>query len=85
MRIRHCAALNIYGDQRDSLALLTTAAQAYAQDNQEALDLALYGHAVAEDPQVRTPFMVNLTVLRSRIPTKADILPGAGRRVPAAL
>ena len=34
--------------------------QAYAQDNQEALDLALMAYAVAEDPEVRTPFMVNL-------------------------
>ena len=36
---------NIYGDQRDSLALL---------------DLALLAYAVAEDPAVLTPFMVNL-------------------------
>jgi pyruvate ferredoxin oxidoreductase alpha subunit len=52
---------NIYGDQRDSLALLDHGwIQAYAQDNQEALDLALMAYAVAEDPAVRTPFMVNL-------------------------
>ncbi len=52
---------NIYGDQRDSLALLDHGwIQAYAQDNQEALDLALMAYAVAEDPEVRTPFMVNL-------------------------
>ena len=52
---------NIYGDQRDSLALLDHGwMQAYAQDNQEALDLALMAYAVAEDPEVRTPFMVNL-------------------------
>ena len=52
---------NIYGDQRDSLALLDHGwVQAYAQDNQEALDLALMAYAVAEDPKVRTPFMVNL-------------------------
>ncbi|WP_294166738.1 transketolase C-terminal domain-containing protein [uncultured Senegalimassilia sp.] len=52
---------NIYGDQRDSLALLDHGwVQAYAQDNQEALDLALTAYAVAEDPEVRTPFMVNL-------------------------
>lgn len=52
---------NIYGDQRDSLALLDHDwVQAYAQDNQEALDLALMAYAVAEDPEVRTPFMVNL-------------------------
>ena len=52
---------NIYGEQRDSLALLDHGwVQAYAQDNQEALDLALMAYAVAEDPKVRTPFMVNL-------------------------
>lgn len=52
---------NIYGDQRDSLALLDHGwIQAYAQDNQEALDLALLAYAVAEDPQVSTPFMANL-------------------------
>ena len=52
---------NIYGDQRDSLALLDHGwVQAYAQDNQEALDLALMAYAVAEDPEIRTPFMVNL-------------------------
>ena len=43
---------NIYGDQRDSLALLDHGwVQAYAQDNQEALDLALMAYAVAEDPR----------------------------------
>ena len=34
--------------------------QAYAQDNQEPLDLALMAYAVAQDPKFRTPFMVNL-------------------------
>ena len=52
---------NIYGDQRDSLALLDHGwIQAYAENNQEALDLALMAYAVAEDPAVLTPFMVNL-------------------------
>lgn len=52
---------NIYGDQRDSLALLDHGwIQVYAQDNQEALDLALMAYAVAEDSAVRTPVMVNL-------------------------
>ena len=52
---------NIYGDQRDSLALLDHGwIQVYAEDNQEALDLALMAYAVAEDPQVMTPVMVNL-------------------------
>ena len=52
---------NIYGDQRDSLALLDHGwIQVYAEDNQEALDLALMAYAVAEDARVRTPVMVNL-------------------------
>lgn len=52
---------NIYGDQRDSISLLDHGwIQVYAQDNQEALDLALLAYAVAEDPQVLTPVMVNL-------------------------
>lgn len=52
---------NIYGDQRDSLSLLDHGwIQVYAQDNQEALDLALMSYAVAEDPRVNTPVMVNL-------------------------
>ena len=52
---------NIYGDQRDSLALLDHGwIQAYVENNQEALDMALMAYAVAEDPRVATPFMVNL-------------------------
>ncbi len=52
---------NIYGDQRDALSLLDHGwIQAFAQDAQEALDLALMAYVVAEDPTVRTPFMVNL-------------------------
>ncbi len=52
---------NIYGDQRDSLALLDHGwIQAYAENNQEALDLALMAYAVAEDPEVSMPVMVNL-------------------------
>lgn len=52
---------NIFGDQRDSLALLDHGwIQAYAQDNQEALDMALMAYAIAEDKAVRTPVMVNL-------------------------
>ena len=47
---------NIYGDQRDSLSLLDHGwIQVYAENNQEALDLALMAYAVAEDPAVRTP------------------------------
>lgn len=52
---------NIYGDQRDSLGLLDQGwIQVYAQDNQEALDLALMAYALAEDADVMTPVMVNL-------------------------
>lgn len=52
---------NIYGDQRDSLALLDHGwMQAYVLDNQEALDMMLMAYAIAEDPRVSTPFMVNL-------------------------
>ena len=52
---------NIYGDQRDSLALLDHGwIQAYVENNQEALDMALMAYAIAENPQVMTPFMVNL-------------------------
>ncbi|MBR4223532.1 MAG: pyruvate ferredoxin oxidoreductase [Oscillospiraceae bacterium] len=52
---------NIYGDQRDSLALLDTGwIQAYAENAQEALDMALMAYRIAEDSRVSTPFMVNL-------------------------
>lgn len=56
-----CLPWNIYGDQRDSLSLLDHGwIQVYAKDAQEALDLALMAYAVAENPQVMTPVMVNL-------------------------
>lgn len=52
---------NIYGDQRDSLALLDHGwIQVYADSNQEALDLALMAYALAEDESVMTPVMVNI-------------------------
>ncbi|MBO4364780.1 MAG: pyruvate ferredoxin oxidoreductase [Eggerthellaceae bacterium] len=52
---------NIYGDQRDSLSLLDHGwIQAYVLDNQEALDMTLMAYAIAEDPRVSTPCMVNL-------------------------
>jgi len=52
---------NILGDQRDSLSLLDSGwIQAYATDAQEALDLTIQAFAVAEHPDVLTPFMVNL-------------------------
>lgn len=52
---------NIYGDQRDSIALLDSGwIQAYAENAQEALDLALMSYYIAEHKEVSTPFMVNL-------------------------
>jgi len=52
---------NIYGDQRDSLSQLDSGwIQAYAENAQEALDLALMSYKIAEDKRVSTPFMANL-------------------------
>ena len=52
---------NIYGDQRDSLSLLDHGwIQAYAENNQEALDLTLMAYYIAENENVSTPFMLNL-------------------------
>ncbi|MGN1129518.1 MAG: transketolase C-terminal domain-containing protein [Candidatus Flemingiibacterium sp.] len=52
---------NIYGDQRDSLSQLDCGwIQAYAENAQEALDLALMSYYIAEKRDVSTPFMVNL-------------------------
>ncbi|MDR1891649.1 MAG: pyruvate ferredoxin oxidoreductase [Oscillospiraceae bacterium] len=52
---------NIYGDQRDSLGLLDSGwIQAYAENAQEVLDLTLTAFRVAEDTDVRVPFMMNL-------------------------
>lgn len=52
---------NIYGDQRDSLALLDHGwIQIYAENNQEALDLSLMAFALGEDARVQLPVMVNL-------------------------
>ena len=52
---------NIYGDQRDSLALLDSGwIQGYAKNAQEALNFALLSYYIAEHKDVQTPFMVNL-------------------------
>lgn len=52
---------NIYGDQRDSLSQLDSGwIQAYAENAQEALDLALMSFYIAEHKYVSTPFMANL-------------------------
>jgi pyruvate ferredoxin oxidoreductase alpha subunit len=52
---------NIYGDQSDSLALISSGwIQAYAEDAQESLDMTIQAYAIAEHPSVRTPVLVNL-------------------------
>ena len=52
---------NIYGDQRDSLSQLDCGwIQAYAENAQESLDLALMSYYIAEHKDVLTPFMANL-------------------------
>jgi len=52
---------NIYNDQRDSLSLLDSGwLQVYVEDAQEALDMIIQGYAIAENPAVMTPIMVNL-------------------------
>lgn len=52
---------NIYGDQSDSLALISAGwIQAYAEDAQESLDLTVQAYAIAEDVRVRTPVLINL-------------------------
>ncbi|MGC3965347.1 MAG: hypothetical protein QM803_19070 [Rhodocyclaceae bacterium] len=78
---------NIYGDQSDSLALVSAGwIQAYAENAQEALDMIIQAYAVAEDPTVRTPVLVNLdgfvlthTYEAISVPDAADV-----RRLPAA-
>ena len=51
----------IYGDQRDSVSQLDSGwIQAYAENAQEALDLALMSYYIAEHKDVSTPFMANL-------------------------
>ena len=52
---------NIYGDQRDSLSQLDSGwIQSYAENAQEALDLALMSYYIAEKKEVSTPYMANL-------------------------
>ncbi|MCC8169277.1 MAG: pyruvate ferredoxin oxidoreductase [Oscillospiraceae bacterium] len=52
---------NIYGDQRDSLSLLDSGwIQAYAENAQESLDLALMSYYIAENSAVSTPLMLKL-------------------------
>lgn len=52
---------SIFGDQRDSLSLIDSGwIQVYVEDAQESLDMILQAYALAEDPRVLTPVMVNL-------------------------
>lgn len=52
---------NIYGDQRDSLSQLDCGwIQAYAENAQESIDLALMSFFIAEHKDVSTPYMANL-------------------------
>ncbi|HKK95964.1 MAG TPA: transketolase C-terminal domain-containing protein [Anaerovoracaceae bacterium] len=52
---------SIYGDQRDSLGLLDSGwIQVYCEDAQEALDMIIQAYKIAENPEVLTPFMVNI-------------------------
>jgi pyruvate ferredoxin oxidoreductase alpha subunit len=52
---------SIFGDQRDSLSQLECGwIQLYAENAQEALDLTLQAFALAEDPAVQLPVMLNL-------------------------
>lgn len=52
---------SIYGDQRDSLSLLDSGwMQVYAEDAQESLDMVIQSYAIAENPSVLTPVMLNL-------------------------
>lgn len=52
---------NIYGDQSDSLALISSGwIQGYAENAQESLDMIIQAYAIAEDTSVRTPVLINL-------------------------
>ena len=52
---------SIYGDHSDSLSQLNSGwIQVYVEDAQEALDMVIQAYKIAEDPDVLTPFMVNL-------------------------
>lgn len=52
---------SIYGDQRDSLSLLDSGwIQVYAEDAQESLDMVIQSFAIAENPSILTPVMLNL-------------------------
>jgi pyruvate ferredoxin oxidoreductase alpha subunit len=72
---------NIYGDQQDSLALLSSGwIQIYIENAQEALDMTLQAFAIAEHADVLTPVMLNLdgfvlthTYEPVEVPTQEDV------------
>jgi len=72
---------NIYGDQQDSLALLSSGwIQIYIEDAQEALDMTIQAFAIAEHSDVLTPVMLNLdgfvlthTYEPVQIPSQEDV------------
>lgn len=52
---------SIFGDQRDSLSQLDSGwIQVYVENAQESLDAIIQAYALAEDPRILTPVMVNL-------------------------
>ncbi len=52
---------SIYGDHRDSLAVLDSGwIQVYTENAQESLDMAIQAYAIAEQEDIRLPVMVNL-------------------------
>lgn len=52
---------SIFGDHRDSMSMLDSGwIQVYVEDAQEALDMTIQAYRIAEDPEVLTPFMINL-------------------------
>lgn len=53
------APINIWNDQQDSIAVRDAGwIQLYAENNQEAVDLIIASHKIAEDPKVMLPAMV---------------------------
>ena len=70
------APLSVWGDHSDVMSVRDTGwIQVFAQNNQEAFDLVLWGFRVAEDSRVLTPVMVNLDGFTLSHVTEAVILP----------
>ena len=75
---------NIYGDQRDSLSQLDSGwIQAYAENAQEALDLALMSYYIAEKKEVSTPYMANLDGFVLTHTYEVVDVPTGSRRTPS--